>query len=156
VVINSLDRGTCTRKEARAIKEEIVRAVDPLPKRIGRELQKGGTLSVNEQQMLAIASALATRSRAPFLDRPHIGLSPVLVEALFQSIQDTHVQRITILPVEQLSPSPSPSTGRAGVGASLSVASRGYVLQTAKSVLQDTATTLQENEMFREVYHWGS
>lgn len=138
MAIDSLDREACTRKEARAIKEEIVRAVDPLPQRTGRESQKDSTLSNSEQQMPAIASALAARSRVPFLDRPSMGLFPVLVEALFQIIPDTHVQRTTILPVEQ-----NPL-------AFLSVASRGYMLQTGKSVRQDTATTLQENEMFRE------
>ncbi|MBI5956418.1 MAG: hypothetical protein HY871_05395 [Chloroflexi bacterium] len=144
MAIDSLDRGACTRKDAGAIVEDIVRAVDPLPKRTGRESQKGGTLSKSEQQMPAIASALAATSRVLLPDRPSTGLFPVLVEALFQIIQYTHVQRPTIPPVEQ-----NPL-------AFLSVASRGYVLQTAKSVLQDTVTTLQENEMIQEAYHGGS
>jgi branched-chain amino acid transport system ATP-binding protein len=105
-----------------------------------RRSQQGGTLSGGEQQMLAIGRALMSRPRILLLDEPSMGLSPVLVETIFQIIQDIHAQGTPILLVEQ------------NALMALQVASRGYVLQTGRIVLHDTAASLAQNEMVRKAY----
>jgi len=89
---------------------------------------------------LAIGRALMSRPRILLLDEPSMGLSPVLVETIFEIIQDIHAQGTPILLVEQ------------NALMALQVANRGYVLQTGRIVLQDTAANLGENEMVRKAY----
>jgi branched-chain amino acid transport system ATP-binding protein len=106
-----------------------------------RRRQQAGTLSGGEQQMLAIARALMMNPRILLMDEPSMGLAPVLVESIFDTIRDINrSQGTTILLVEQ------------NALMALGLASRGYVLQTGEIVLQDTAANLQANEMVRKAY----
>ncbi len=105
-----------------------------------RLFQKGGTLSGGEQQMLAIARALMSQPRLLLLDEPSMGLAPVLVEGIFDIITRINAQGTTILLVEQ------------NALMALEVAQRGYVLQSGRVVLDDTASALMNNEMVRKVY----
>jgi branched-chain amino acid transport system ATP-binding protein len=108
-----------------------------LKERIG---QRAGTLSGGEQQMLAIGRALMARPTLLLLDEPSMGLAPVLVELVFKTIQDINAQGMTVLLVEQ------------NAHMALSIAHRGYVLQTGRIVLTDTAKNLEQNEMVRKAY----
>ena len=102
--------------------------------------QLGGTLSGGEQQMLAIGRALMSRPRLLLLDEPSLGLSPVLVQQIFSIIREINGQGTTILLVEQ------------NALQALAVAHRGYVLQTGKVILADTAAGLAANEGVRKAY----
>ena len=102
--------------------------------------QVAGTLSGGEQQMLAIARALMAHPSVLLLDEPSMGLAPVLVELVFQTIRDINQQGTTVLLVEQ------------NALMALSIANRGYVLQTGRVVLSDTAEALGRNEMVRKAY----
>ena len=99
-----------------------------------------GTLSGGEQQMLATGRALMTRPRLLLMDEPSMGLAPVLVEAIFNVIKAINQEGTTILLVEQ------------NALMALSIAHRGYVIQTGQIVLQDTAANLKKNEMVRKSY----
>ena len=105
-----------------------------------RITQVAGTLSGGEQQMLAIGRALMAHPSVLLLDEPSMGLAPVLVELVFQTIKDINQQGTTILLVEQ------------NALMALSIAHRGYVLQTGRVVLADTAEALSRNEMVRKAY----
>ena len=105
-----------------------------------RRAQLGGTLSGGEQQMLAIARALLARPRMLIMDEPSMGLSPLYVEKTFEIIQDLNRQGIAILLVEQ------------NANMALAVAHRGYVLQTGRIVLADTAQNLVNHPMMRKAY----
>ncbi len=102
--------------------------------------QKGGTLSGGEQQMLAIGRALMARPAVLLLDEPSMGLSPILVETIFQVIRDINKQGTTILLVEQ------------NARMALRVAHRGYVIQTGRIVLQDTGANLLKSDLVRKTY----
>ncbi len=105
-----------------------------------RLTQKGGSLSGGEQQMLAIGRALMSRPRLLLLDEPSLGLSPILVQQIFSLITEINKQGITILLVEQ------------NAMQALAIAHRGYVLQTGKVILADTAAGLAANEDVRKAY----
>jgi branched-chain amino acid transport system ATP-binding protein len=107
---------------------------------IERRNQPGGTLSGGEQQMLAMARALLARPKMLIMDEPSMGLSPLLVEKIFDLIQDLNRKGMTILLVEQ------------NANMALSIAHRGYVLQTGTIVLQDTAINLLNNPLMQEAY----
>jgi branched-chain amino acid transport system ATP-binding protein len=102
--------------------------------------QRAGTLSGGEQQMLAIGRALMARPKLLLLDEPSMGLAPVLVELVFHTIKEINAQGMTVLLVEQ------------NAHMALTIANRGYVLQTGKVVLTDTAKALADNEMVRKAY----
>ena len=103
--------------------------------------QKGGTLSGGEQQMLATARGLMLRPKILLMDEPSMGLAPVLVETIFDVIQDLNrSEGVTILLVEQ------------NAHMALQIAARGYVLQTGAIVLEDSAERLRDNEMVRHAY----
>lgn len=102
--------------------------------------QLGGTLSGGEQQMLAIARGLLLNPRILLLDEPSMGLAPVLVDQIFDIIQQLHAQGTTILLVEQ------------NARMALQVADRGYILQSGRIVMADDAKTLQNSEMVRKAY----
>jgi branched-chain amino acid transport system ATP-binding protein len=108
-----------------------------LKERLG---QKGGTLSGGEQQMLSIGRALMGRPRILLLDEPSMGLSPILVDAIFATIRDINQQGTTILLVEQ------------NARMALKVAHRGYVIQTGRIVLEDTAADLFKSDVVRKSY----
>ena len=138
--IENLEMGAFHRSDKTGIQQDMERVFALFPRLKERQNQQGGTLSGGEQQMLAIGRALMSRPNILLLDEPSMGLSPVLVETIFQIIQDIHAQGTTILLVEQ------------NALMALQVASRGYVLQTGRIVLHDSAENLIENEMVRKAY----
>ncbi len=142
-VRENLEMGAYTRNDKAGIAEDMARVLDLFPQLKGRERQLGGTLSGGEQQMLAMGRALMARPRILLLDEPSMGLAPILVERVFETIQEINRQGTTILLVEQ------------NALMALSVAHRGYVLQTGQIVLADTAAALQKNEMVRKAYLGG-
>ena len=105
-----------------------------------RRKQLAGTLSGGEQQMVAIGRALMARPNLLCMDEPSMGLSPILVEQVFDIIKEINRQGTTIFVVEQ------------NANMALSIAARGYVLQTGEVVLSGTAQSLRENEMIRSAY----
>lgn len=119
---------------------DLDRVLTLFPRLRERVSQKGGTLSGGEQQMLAIGRALMTRPQVLLLDEPSMGLAPVLVEQIFEIIQTINQQGTTVLLVEQ------------NALQALSIAHRGYVLQSGEIVLEDTATNLRNNEMVQRAY----
>ena len=132
--------GAFHRSDKTGILQDLEQVFTLFPRLKDRRNQSGGTLSGGEQQMLAIGRALMSRPSILLLDEPSMGLSPVMVEMIFQIIQDIHAQGTTILLVEQNAPM------------ALQVANRGYVLQTGRIVLHDSAENLSENEMVRKAY----
>jgi branched-chain amino acid transport system ATP-binding protein len=122
------------------VQRRIDYAFELFPRLKDRMDQKGGTLSGGEQQMLATARGLMLSPRLLMLDEPSMGLSPVLVELIFNTIQHMNRKGTTILLVEQ------------NALMALSVAHRGYVLQTGHIVLSDTAENLKKNEMVKKAY----
>ena len=138
--LENLEMGAFHRTDQAGIQEDMERVFSLFPRLKERRSQQGGTLSGGEQQMLAIGRALMSRPRILLLDEPSMGLSPVLVETIFQIIQDIHAQGTPILLVEQ------------NALMALQVAGRGYVLQTGRIVLHDTAANLAQNEMVRKAY----
>jgi len=138
--LENLEMGAFHRSDKTGIQQDMERVFALFPRLKERRSQRGGTLSGGEQQMLAIGRALMSRPSILLLDEPSMGLSPVLVETIFQIIQDIHAQGTTILLVEQ------------NALMALQVASRGYVLQTGRIVLHDSTENLSENEMVRKAY----
>ena len=138
-VLENLQMGGFTRTAAER-HEDQDRVMTLFPRLRERLTQKGGTLSGGEQQMLAIGRALMSRPRLLLLDEPSLGLSPILVQQIFDIIREINGQGTTILLVEQ------------NALQALGVAARGYVLQTGKVILADTAAGLAANEDVRRVY----
>lgn len=140
-VTENLEMGAYTRNDADGIARDMEFVFETFPRLKERENQLGGTLSGGEQQMLAIGRALMGRPRILLLDEPSMGLAPLLVRDIFKIIDYlNHEQGTTILLVEQ------------NAHMALAVASRGYVLQTGRIILSDSAKALQENEMVRKAY----
>ncbi|HEX9869696.1 MAG TPA: ABC transporter ATP-binding protein [Candidatus Tectomicrobia bacterium] len=139
-VLENLEMGAYTRTDYATVRDDLERVLQLFPRLNERTSQLGGTLSGGEQQMLAIGRALMARPRVLLLDEPSMGLAPTMVEVIFQTIQEINHQGTTILLVEQ------------NALMALEVAHRGYVLQTGRTVLHDTAANLLQNEMVRKVY----
>jgi branched-chain amino acid transport system ATP-binding protein len=139
-VSENLDMGAFHRSDGDEIEHDRERAFTLFPRLKERRNQVAGTLSGGEQQMLATARALMARPRLLLMDEPSMGLAPVLVENVFETIREINQEGTTILLVEQ------------NATMALSVADRGYVLQTGEIVLHDTAENLRENEMIQKVY----
>ena len=139
-VLENLELGAFTRPDRDAIATDLERVFTLFPRLRERVAQVGGTLSGGEQQMLAIGRALMARPTLLLLDEPSMGLSPILVEAIFQIIRDINVQGTTILLVEQ------------NARMALRVAHRGYVMQTGRIVLNDTASVLLSSDLVRKTY----
>ena len=138
-VHENLQMGGFTRTAAER-RDDQDRVVTLFPRLKERLTQKGGTLSGGEQQMLAIGRALMSRPRLLLLDEPSLGLAPILVKQIFDIIKEINSQGTTILLVEQ------------NALQALGVANRGYVLQTGRVSLHDTAAGLAQNEDVRRVY----
>lgn len=139
-VIENLEMGAYARADAEGIKRDMAHVLELFPRLAERRSQPGGTLSGGEQQMLAIGRALMTRPSVLLLDEPSMGLAPVLVDTIFQIIKELNNEGTTILLVEQ-------NAARA-----LSVANRGYVLETGRIILQGSSQQLADNEQVRKAY----
>jgi branched-chain amino acid transport system ATP-binding protein len=139
-VTENLEMGAFACMDARLISTNLERVFTLFSKLRERRKQVAGTLSGGEQQMLAIGRALMANPRVLLLDEPSMGLAPVLVDSIFDTIRQLHAEGTTILLVEQ------------NARMALQVSSRGYVLQTGSIVLSDTAENLRRNEMVRKAY----
>ena len=139
-VLENLELGAFVRRDRDAIAPDLERVFTLFPRLRERTAQKGGTLSGGEQQMLAIGRALMARPALLLLDEPSMGLSPILVETIFRIVQDINRQGTTILLVEQ------------NARMALRVAHRGYVIQTGRIVLHDTAAALLRSDVVRKTY----
>jgi branched-chain amino acid transport system ATP-binding protein len=139
-VTENLEMGAFTCRDPKVIKSNIDRVFTLFPRLEERRKQFSGTLSGGEQQMLATGRALMANPRLMLLDEPSMGLAPVLVDSIFDTIKQLHSGGTTILLVEQ------------NARMALLVAQRGYVLQTGVVLLSDTAENLRKNEMVRKAY----
>jgi branched-chain amino acid transport system ATP-binding protein len=138
-VYENLRMGAFHRSD-KEIDSDIKRIYDLFPRLEERKNQVAGTMSGGEQQMLATGRALMSRPSLLLMDEPSMGLAPVLVEAIFDTIEEINNEGTTVLLVEQ------------NAHMALQIATRGYVLQTGEIVLQDTAANLQRNEMVQKAY----
>ena len=138
-VLENLEMGAYTRSD-RGIAEDMERVFAILPRLKERRTQVAGTLSGGEQQMLAIGRALMAKPRLLLLDEPSMGLAPVLVEQIFETVQAINRQGVTILLVEQ------------NAAMALSIAGRGYVLETGEIALSGAAADLAGNPEVRRAY----
>jgi len=139
-VTENLEMGAYARKDKEGIKRDMDQVFTLFPRLKERARQLAGTLSGGEQQMLAIGRALMPNPRLLLLDEPSMGLAPILVEAIFDTIRQINALGTTVLLVEQ------------NALIALSVAGRGYVLETGTIVIQDTAAALLQNEDVRKAY----
>jgi branched-chain amino acid transport system ATP-binding protein len=142
-VMENLQMGAYTRANKGELERDFERVFSLFPRLRERTSQAGGTLSGGEQQMLAIGRALMTHPKLLLLDEPSMGLSPILVEQIFDVIRDIHAQGTTVLVVEQ------------NALMALGVAHRGYILQTGRIVLEDTAANLRMNPEVQKAYLGG-
>ena len=138
-VLENLQMGAFSRPKA-DIQPDIDRVFKLFPRLQERTGQLGGTLSGGEQQMLAIGRALMSVPRMLLLDEPSLGLAPILVAQVFETIKEINSQGTTVLLVEQ------------NALQALSIAHRGYVLQTGEVVLSGSAESLRQNETVRKAY----
>jgi branched-chain amino acid transport system ATP-binding protein len=139
-VTENLEMGAFAISDQKLIKENLDRVFNLFPRLKERSKQISGTLSGGEQQMLAMGRALMANPRVLLLDEPSMGLAPVLVDGIFDTIRQLHAEGTTILLVEQ------------NARMALQVADRGYVLQSGAVVLSDQAENLRQNEMVCEAY----
>lgn len=139
-VAENLNMGAFHRSDKAAIAEDLEQMYDLFPRLRERQTQVAGTLSGGEQQMLATARALMSRPRLLLMDEPSMGLAPVLVETIFDTIEKINKEGMTVLLVEQ------------NAHMALQVAHRGYVLQTGEVVLSNTAKALQKDPTVQKAY----
>jgi branched-chain amino acid transport system ATP-binding protein len=139
-VLENLEMGAYHRTDKPGIQQDLQRVYSLFPRLKERYHQVAGTLSGGEQQMLATGRALMSHPRLILMDEPSMGLAPILVELIFQTIQEINKEGTTVLLVEQ------------NAQMALAIANRGYVIQTGKIVLQDSAENLQKNEMVQKAY----
>jgi branched-chain amino acid transport system ATP-binding protein len=139
-VMENLEMGAYTRTDAKQIAEDADRVFTLFPRLKERRKQAAGTLSGGEQQMLVMGRAMMAHPSVLLLDEPSMGLAPILVESIFETVQDINKEGTTILLVEQ------------NALMALQVANRGYVIQTGEIVLHDTARNLHSNEMVQKAY----
>jgi branched-chain amino acid transport system ATP-binding protein len=139
-VTENLEMGAYSQNDRKRIAENLEKVFSMFPRLHERRTQLAGTLSGGEQQMLAIGRALMAEPRVLLLDEPSMGLAPVLVDSIFEKIEELHNLGTTILLVEQ------------NARLALQVADRGYVLQTGRIVLSGSAEELRTNEMVQKAY----
>jgi len=139
-VTENLEMGAYTQKDKKRISENMAKVFALFPRLKERRSQVAGTLSGGEQQMLAIGRSLMADPKVLLLDEPSMGLAPVLVDNIFETIQELHRAGTTILLVEQ------------NARMALQIADRGYVLQTGEIVLSGSSEELRNNEMVKRAY----
>jgi branched-chain amino acid transport system ATP-binding protein len=139
-VRENLDLGAYLRKDRDGIENDRERVYSLFPRLKERERQKGGTMSGGEQQMLAIGRALMANPRLLLLDEPSMGIAPILVERIYETIAEINRQGTTILLVEQ------------NANYALEVSKRGYVLETGKVALEDQSSALRTNPDVQKAY----
>src|SRR5918998_756598 len=139
-VRENLDLGAYLRRDKSGINDDMDRIFDLFPRLKERERQKAGTMSGGEQQMLAIGRALMAKPRLLLLDEPSMGIAPILVDRIYETIQEINRQGMTILLVEQ----------NANYGLGVSV--RGYVLETGTVALSDASDALRTNPEVQRAY----
>ena len=139
----NLELGAYLRRDRAGIREDRERVFKLFPRLLERRKQSAGTLSGGEQQMLAIGRALMSRPRLLLLDEPSLGLAPLLVREIFRTIQEINRLGVTVLLVEQ------------NAHMALSIAGRGYVLETGRVRLEDRASALLENAEVKSAYLGG-
>jgi len=139
-VTENLEMGAYSRSSQQELQQDMDRVFALFPRLKERRAQVAGTLSGGEQQMLATGCALMARPSLLLMDEPSMGLAPVLVELIFDTIQKINQEGTTILLVEQ------------NALMALSIAHRGYVLQTGEIVIADTAENLQKNPTVQKAY----
>jgi branched-chain amino acid transport system ATP-binding protein len=137
-VRENLDMGAYLRRER--YEDDLERVFELFPRLKEREKQKAGTMSGGEQQMLAIGRALMAKPKLLLLDEPSMGIAPVLVDRIYETIREINKQGTTILLVEQ------------NANHALATASRGYVVATGKVALADRCDQLRENEQVQKAY----
>jgi branched-chain amino acid transport system ATP-binding protein len=139
-VRENLDLGAYLRKDRSNIEKDMDRVFTLFPRLKERERQKGGTMSGGEQQMLAIGRALMANPKLLLLDEPSMGIAPILVERIYETIEEINRQGTTILLVEQ------------NANYALGVSERGYVLETGTIALEDKSSTLMTNPEVQKAY----
>lgn len=139
----NLQMGAYARRDIDAIDADIDHWFTTFPRLKERKEQLAGTLSGGEQQMLAMARALMGRPRLLLLDEPSMGLAPIMVERIFEVVRTVAAQGVTILLVEQ------------NVRQALSIATRGYVMESGRIVLHDTAANLLQDDRVAQAYLGG-
>jgi branched-chain amino acid transport system ATP-binding protein len=142
-VRENLELGAYLRRDTAQIQEDLAHVFDLFPRLEERERQKAGTMSGGEQQMLAIGRALMAQPRLLLLDEPSMGIAPVLVERIYETIEEINRQGTTILLVEQ------------NANFALGVSKRGYVLETGKVALSDDSAALRDNPDVQKAYLGG-
>jgi branched-chain amino acid transport system ATP-binding protein len=139
-VRENLELGAYLRRDTNGIQGDLARVFDLFPRLEERERQKAGTMSGGEQQMLAIGRALMAEPKLLLLDEPSMGLAPILVERIYETVVEINKQGTTILLVEQ------------NANFALQVSGRGYVLETGEVTLSDEASALRENADVQKAY----
>ncbi len=142
-VEENLRLGAYARRDGAGIRRDMARAYGLFPRLAERRRQSAGTLSGGEQQMLAIGRALLSRPRLLLLDEPSMGLAPILVQTIFEIVRQIAAEGVTLLLVEQ-------NARRA-----LQISHRGYVLESGRVALADTAAALLTNPRVRQAYLGG-
>lgn len=142
-VHENLQLATWSRKDRKNLENEYKRVFDLFPRLAERQNQLAGTLSGGEQQMLAVGRALMTRGRLVLLDEPSMGLAPVLVREIFQTVREINEMGTTILLVEQ------------NARQALKLAHRGYVLETGRLTVAGSADELMDNPSVKAAYLGG-
>jgi len=139
-VLENLELGAYLRRDSEKLSSDLDRVFDLFPRLKERERQKAGTMSGGEQQMLAIGRALMAEPRLLLLDEPSMGIAPILVERIYETIAEINRQGTTILLVEQ------------NANFALDVSSRGYVLETGTVALADNCAALRTNPDVQKAY----
>jgi len=139
-VSENLELGAYLRSDHKAIADDMARVFDLFPRLKERRKQLAGFMSGGEQQMLAIGRAMMARPTLLIMDEPSMGLSPIFVERVFDTVQAINKQGVTVFMVEQ------------NANMALTIANRGYVLQTGEVVLEDTAPNLLKSDLVRATY----
>ena len=139
-VEENLQLGAFLRKDAETVREDFVRVLDLFPRLKDRLHQKAGTMSGGEQQMLAIGRALMGAPKLLMLDEPSMGIAPILVEKIYETIAEINAGGMPILLVEQ------------NANYALGVSHRGYVLETGRVVLADRSEALRGNRAVQDAY----